>query len=212
MELTKFGHSCVRFDDGDRAMVIDPGVFSDVAAALDGAQAVLVTHEHRDHVDADKLLAAAEADPRLRVWAPAPVAEALGALGEQVVAVGAGESFEAAGFAVRTFGGQHALIHPLIPIVANVGYLVEDAAYHPGDSLVVPPVDVSTLLLPSMAPWARVGDLIDFAIAVRAPKAYPIHDALVQADLYGGILQGSLVPLLARYDVEFANWAGAVSA
>jgi L-ascorbate metabolism protein UlaG (beta-lactamase superfamily) len=212
MQLTKFGHSCVRIDEGDRSLVIDPGVFSDVAAALDGAQAVLITHEHRDHLDPDTLIAAAKADPRLQVWAPAPVAEALGALGDQVVAVGVGESFEAAGFAVRTFGGQHSLIHPLIPIVANVGYLVDEAVFHPGDSLVVPPVAVGTLLLPSMAPWARIADLIDFAIAVRAPSAYPIHDALVKDDLYGGILQGTLVPLLARYDVEFGTWDGSVDA
>jgi L-ascorbate metabolism protein UlaG (beta-lactamase superfamily) len=208
MQLTKYGHSCVRLDDGDRSLVIDPGAFSDTAAALDGAQAVLVTHEHRDHLDPDRLRAAAQADPRLRIWAPAPVAATLTELGEQVVAVGAGERFEAAGFAVRTFGGQHALIHPLIPIVANVGYLVDDAVYHPGDALVVPPDPVRALLLPSMAPWARVGELIDFAIAVRAPRAYPIHDALVKDDLYTAILRTNLIPLLERYDLEFTPWGG----
>ena len=30
MQLTKFTHSCVRLDDGDRRLVIDPGVFSEV--------------------------------------------------------------------------------------------------------------------------------------------------------------------------------------
>src|SRR6478672_4727642 len=117
MQVTKHGHSCVRFDDGDRALVVDPGVFSDLDAALDGAQAVLITHEHRDHLDVDRVRAAAHADPRLRVWAPASVAGTLADLGEQVTAVGAGESFDVVGFDVQTFGGQHALIHPLIPIV-----------------------------------------------------------------------------------------------
>ena len=206
MQLTKHGHSCVRFDDGDRTLVVDPGSFSDVDAALDGAQGVLITHEHRDHLDPDRLRAAARADPQLRVWAPASVAEALADLGEQVTAVGAGESFEAAGFAVRTFGGQHALIHPLIPIVANVGYLVNEAVYHPGDSLIVPSVAVETLLLPSMAPWARISDLIDFAVAVRAPKAFPIHDFLVKPDVYTGLLQTGLIPILERYEVAFQQW------
>jgi L-ascorbate metabolism protein UlaG (beta-lactamase superfamily) len=206
MELTKHGHSCVRFDDGDRTLVVDPGAFSDLDAALDGAHAVLITHEHRDHLDPDRLRAAARADPRLRVWAPASVADTLADLGEQVTAVGAGESFEAAGFAVQTFGGQHALIHPLIPIVANVGYLLNDAVYHPGDSLIVPPVPVETLLLPSMAPWARISDLIDFAIAVRAPQAFPIHDFLVKPDIYPALLRTNLIPLLERYEVAFREW------
>lgn len=211
MQLTKHRHSCIRIDDGDRTLVLDPGVFSDLDAALDGADAVLITHEHRDHIDADRVRAAAAADPRLRIWAPQAVAAQLADLGEQVVAVGPGESFEAAGFAVRTFGGQHALIHPLIPIVANVGYLIDDAVYHPGDSLAVPSESVETLLLPSMAPWARVSDLIDFAIAVRAPRAYPIHDFLVKEDVYTAILGTSLIPILDRYDVEFSSWDGPIS-
>ena len=123
MQLTKFTHSCVRFDDADRSLVIDPGVFSEVDEALDGAGAVLITHEHPDHIDTEKVLAAARKDPRLRIWAPAGVAASLGELGEQVVAVGAGEQFDAAGFGVRTFGGQHAVIHPSIPVTVVLASL-----------------------------------------------------------------------------------------
>ncbi len=211
MQLTKHKHSCVRIDDGDRALVIDPGAFSDVDAALDGADAVLITHEHADHIALDPVRAALTADPRLRLWAPASVAAVLADLGEQVVTVGAGESFDAAGFAVQTFGGQHALIHPLIPIVANVGYLVESAVYHPGDSFVVPPVPVSTLLLPANAPWSKMAEIIDFTIAMRAPRAYPIHDALVN-DAYGAILQRNLVPIASGSASSSASWDGSVPA
>lgn len=211
MQLTKHGHSCVRVDDGDRTLVLDPGAFSDLDAALDGADAVLITHEHRDHVDVDRIRAAATSDPRLRIWAPRPVADQLADLGEQVVPIGAGESFDAAGFAVRTFGGQHALIHPLIPIVANVGYLIDDAVFHPGDSFTVPPAAVQTLLLPAVAPWSKVAEVIDYTIAVRAPRAYPIHDAIV-ADVYHGLLQGNLVPIAERFGIEYRKWDGPVSA
>jgi L-ascorbate metabolism protein UlaG (beta-lactamase superfamily) len=212
-ELRKFGHSCVRFDDGDRALVIDPGSrgFADATAALDGANAVLITHQHADHLDVELVRAAAQADPRLRIWAPAPVVELLGDLGEQVVAVGPDGSFDAAGFRVRTYGGQHALIHPLVPIVANLGYLVDGTVYHPGDSLVVPSDPVRVLLLPAMAPWARLAELTDFAVAVRAPRALPIHDGMVKPELYGGILQMTLAPIAARYEVEFTNWDGPVT-
>ena len=211
MELTKHRHSCVRFDDGDRTLVIDPGAFSDLDAALDGADAVLVTHEHLDHVDSDRLRTAASADPRLRVWAPHPVAEQLADLGDQVVGVGPGQSFDAAGFQVRTFGGQHALIHPLIPIVANVAYLINDAVLHPGDSFTVPPARVQTLLLPAVAPWSKVAEVIDYTIAVRAPRAYPIHDAIV-ADVYHGVLKGNLAPIAERFGVDYLSWDGPVAA
>jgi hypothetical protein len=132
-------------------------------------------------------------------------------LGQQVVAVGPDETFEAAGFSVRTFGGQHALIHPLIPIVANVGYVVEDTVAHPGDSLIVPPVPVQTLLLPVVAPWSKVAEVIDYLVAVRADRAYPIHDAIV-GDLYHGLLQMTLVPIARRFGLDYRNWDGPITA
>jgi L-ascorbate metabolism protein UlaG (beta-lactamase superfamily) len=210
MQLTKHGHSCVRIDDADRTLVLDPGAFSDLDPALDGADAVLITHEHMDHVDADRVRAAARADSRLRIWAPSPVASALADLGEQVVAVGSGESFEAAGFSLQTFGGQHALIHPLIPIVANVGYLVDGAVYHPGDSFVVPPVPVDTLLFPAVAPWSKIAEVIDFVIAVRAPFAHPIHDAIVN-DIYRTLMRNNVVPIAERFGVQLGAFTEPVT-
>jgi L-ascorbate metabolism protein UlaG (beta-lactamase superfamily) len=210
MQLTKHGHSCVRFDEGDRTLVVDPGAYSDAAAALDGADAVLVTHEHADHLDADRVRAALSGDPRLRLWAPAPVATSLADFGEQVVAVGAGETFDAAGFAVQTFGGQHAVIHPTIPVIPNVGYLVDGAVYHPGDSLIVPPVPVDTLLVPISAPWSRVAEAVDFAVSVRAPHAYPIHDGIV-TDGWRGLVRTILGGIGEGFAVDYRPFDGPVT-
>jgi L-ascorbate metabolism protein UlaG (beta-lactamase superfamily) len=188
VQLTKYSHSCVRIDDGDRALVLDPGMFSEVNAALDGAAAVLITHEHPDHIDLEELRAAGRRNSELRIWAPRPVADAL-QLGDQVTVAEPGQAFEAAGFAVRTFGGQHALIHPTIPVVPNVGYLLEDAVYHPGDALFVPPVPVQMLLAPIHAPWSKTAEVIDFVVAVRAPLVIGIHDALL-TDAGRSIVEG----------------------
>jgi L-ascorbate metabolism protein UlaG (beta-lactamase superfamily) len=182
MLLTKFTHSCVRITDDGRAVVIDPGVFSEVETALDEVSAVLITHEHADHVDADRLAAAAAANDELRIWAPKSVADQLAAkseLADRLTGVGPGEEFTAGGFPVRTFGGQHALIHSSIPVVSNVCYLVEGTVYHPGDSYIVPPLAVELALIPINAPWAKIAETIDFAVAVRAPRAVGIHDALL---------------------------------
>lgn len=203
MQLTKFTHSCVRFDDGDRSLVLDPGVFSEVETALDGADAVLITHEHPDHIDADRLRAAARGDSRLRIWAPAGVAASLGDLGEQVVAVGPGESFEAAGFSVQAYGGQHALIHPAVPMVANVGFLI-GGVYHPGDSLIVPPVPVETLLAPIHAPWSKLAEVIDFVVAVRAPRVHQIHDALLN-DNGLGVVEAHVARIGAEYGSAYRH-------
>ena len=206
MQLTKFTHACVRLDDGDRSLVIDPGVFSELDEALDGVRGVLITHEHADHIHFDRLASALTADPRLQVWAPLAVVEALDEFGEQVVAVDPGETFDAAGFEVRTFGGQHAVIHPSIPVIANVGFLVEGAVYHPGDSFSVPSVPVQTLLLPTHAPWNKVEEVIDFAIAVRAPQTFQIHDSLI-TDIAANMIEGHVARLSAPFGVTFRHLA-----
>lgn len=196
MKLTKFTHSCVRIeDDNDRRLVIDPGMFSEVEQALAGVDAVLITHQHPDHVDADRLAAAARANADLRIWAPADVADQLRsieAFDGRVTTVGPGQALTAGGLPVRTYGGQHALIHSSVPVVSNICYLIGEAVYHPGDSYVVPTAEVQTLLVPLNAPWAKLSETLDFMISVRAPRAIGIHDALlgdVGKSGYGGHLQ-----------------------
>lgn len=202
MHLTKFGHSCIRLNEGERTLVLDPGVFSTAADALQGTDAVLITHEHPDHVDVDALTAAAAGNAELRIWAPASVAEKLAPLSDIVTTVRPGEEFEAAGFEVRTFGGQHALIHKDVPVVANVGYLIDGAVYHPGDSFTVPTVPVDTVLVPIHAPWSRVGEVLDFMIAVRARRGFQIHDALLN-DNGLGVVYAHVHRVAGEYDLEF---------
>jgi len=182
MRLTKFAHSCVRLDDDSRALVVDPGIFLDpgqIADAFRGAHAVLVTHEHADHVNVEALRSAATADPELHIWAPASVATQFADLGDRAHTVRENESFDADGFAIQTFGGQHALIHPTIPIIPNVAFLINGRIYHPGDSLIVPTTAVETLLVPIHAPWSKIAEVVDFVVSVRASNAYQIHDGLL---------------------------------
>jgi len=201
--LTKFTHSCVRLDDGDHSLVIDPGIFSELSAALDGADEVLITHEHPDHVDVDRVRIAVSADPRLRIWAPPKLAAALD-VGDQVVAVTPGERFEAAGFDVEVFGGQHGLLHPTVPVVQNNCYLINETVYHPGDSVIVPTKPVRLLLLPIHAPWSSTADAMDFVVSVRPPKAIQIHDALLNR--YGlSFVEAHVARISGEHGIEYTH-------
>jgi L-ascorbate metabolism protein UlaG (beta-lactamase superfamily) len=193
VRITKYTHSCVRLT-GDGVLVVDPGEWSE-RSALDGADAVLITHEHPDHLDLAALTEAVERNPGLRVYAHEQVLPKLAAIGDVATAVGPGESFTAAGFTVRAFGGQHALIHPDIPRIANLAYLIADDGtnvYHPGDSFTVPEdTTVDTLFVPLNAPWMKVMESIDFVRAVQPARAYALHDGLLNptgTELYGGLL------------------------
>jgi L-ascorbate metabolism protein UlaG (beta-lactamase superfamily) len=190
MELIKHGHACVVLCEDERRLVIDPGVLTE-SSALDGASAVLVTHEHPDHFAPDLLRAALDADPALEVWTNGSVAGRLEGLVGRLHVVGDGDAETIAGFDVHVHGELHAEIHPEIPRIANIGFLVDGGVFHPGDALTVPDEPVSTLLLPLHAPWSRTADLIDYVRAVHADQAYAVHDGLLN-DAGLGIVGGLL--------------------
>ncbi|MEV5957497.1 MBL fold metallo-hydrolase [Streptomyces sp. NPDC051987] len=180
MRLTRCGHACVRLEQDGIVIVIDPGSYSE-PHALDGAHAVLVTHEHADHFAEPLLRAVAEADPALRIWADRSVADQLTGLGGgRVTVVGDGDAFDIEGVGVEVHGELHAVVHPDLPRVTNVGFLVGDTdtatVFHPGDAFTVPARPVDTLLLPVHGPWSKTGEVIDHAREIKARSALSIHD------------------------------------
>lgn len=175
VKLTKLGHACVRVEKDGRAIVIDPGVYSPEPAALDGVVAVLASHEHTDHFDADRLRRAQADNPDLRIYSHPDTVAAYPDL--RIEPVRQGDRFTVAGFDVRVHGDRHALVHPDIPRGGNVGFLLDGEVFHPGDAWTVPDEPVPTLLTPCDGPWIRAADMVDYLGAVKPARAYSIHDA-----------------------------------
>lgn len=209
MRITKFGHACVRVEHAGRTVVFDPGVFTDVSA-LDGADAILITHEHADHYLLDHLRASEAAiftidavAARIRTDAPE--------LAERVTVVAPGESFDP-GIAARSVGELHAVIHPEYPRVFNSGYVLtlpgDDGSstkiYHPGDALTAPGEDVDILFVPVSAPWMRAAEAIDFAREVRAPRNLAIHERVYSEEGLG-IIDGHLHRFLSKAGQEYVR-------
>jgi L-ascorbate metabolism protein UlaG (beta-lactamase superfamily) len=180
LKVTKFSHACVRVEHEGSVLVVDPGVWSESDRALYGVDAVLLTHEHVDHVDADRLAEALAKRPQATVYAHPAVLDKYAAQWQGLaVAVQSGESFHAAGLPVRAFGGWHAVIHPEVPRVPNLGFLINESLYHPGDSFDLPDeAEVETLFVPVSGPWLKVAESIDFVRAVRPRRVYALHDCL----------------------------------
>lgn len=172
MILTKYPHACFRLEKDGQVLVVDPGGFSDPATALAGADAVLVTHEHPDHLDTEAVQATG-----LPVWAhPEVLAKLDGVDGHPLQP---GDTAEVAGFEVRVFGGRHAHIHEDVPDLPNNAYLIDGRVYYPGDSFDAPGVPVEVLLVPVGGPWMKVAEAIDLVREVAPTRAHPTHDAVL---------------------------------
>lgn len=175
MRVTKWEHAALRVDVEGKTLIIDPGSFTLPLDDLSDVAAIVLTHEHPDHWTPEHLDRIRDAaGDGIRVYGPQGVAAAADGYGVTVVAPG--DTVEEGPFTLRFFGGTHALIHETIPLVDNVGVLVNDALYYPGDSYAVPGVAVSLLAAPLGAPWLRIGDAMDFVLAVAPRRAFGTHD------------------------------------
>jgi L-ascorbate metabolism protein UlaG (beta-lactamase superfamily) len=206
MRIIKFGHACIRIEHEGIALVVDPGVFTEVGA-VDSADAVLITHEHADHYLPDHLKA---------TDAPVFTIDAVAAkiradapeVAERVTVVTPGEEFDA-GLPVRAVGEMHAVIHPEMPRFFNSGYVLtagDQKVYHPGDALTGPDEQVDLLCVPVSAPWLKASEAIDFARAVKAPRNLAIHDRIYsEAGL--GIVDGHINTFLPGAGQEYVRLA-----
>jgi hypothetical protein len=180
IELTWEIHSCVRVTRGDATLVIDPGLLS-ADHATDGADALLYTHEHLDHYNAAKLSAAAAARPGLRVYTnkslAAQIKQSGVAPGARIHAVGDGDHFEVGGIPVSVHGEWHALIHKDIPRVRNVGFIVGDGFFHPGDALTDPGTHVKLLACPLLGLYTKDGTTVDWIRQLVPAQVAPVHDS-----------------------------------
>jgi len=196
MELTHFGHSCLLAEFGVARLLFDPGTFSHGFEGITGLSAILITHQHPDHADPQRLPALVEANPAAALYADPQTAAQLGGAWR---AVHVGDELTVDGLSVRGVGGRHAVIHPEIPVIDNISYLIGDDEHHarlmhPGDALFVPGEPIEVLATPAAAPWMKIAEAVDYLRAVAPRHAVPIHQGIIAPEARG-IFYGRLAEM-----------------
>lgn len=195
MKLTKYEHACFTVEKDGTLLVVDPGGWTTDLPKLDNVTAIVVTHEHPDHYDVDALNALIARNPNSVVYAHKDIISQLSdVLPSQAVA--AGETVKTGVFMIEFFGGKHATIHPDLELVANLGVMINDAIYYPGDSFTEPGKAVDVLALPVVAPWMRLSEALDFVKSVKPRHVFPTHDAIASDN--GKALFDRMVPIFAE--------------
>ena len=191
MQLTKFGHSCVLIDDGQSKILFDPGMWTDQLPTDIKVDAVVVTHVHQDHLGLERYGEVFKSAPRIITNPEVKVELDKHQINCEVAQEGI--QIQVNTMILDPFGAQHAILHPeLLPVFHNIGYLVNEKIFHPGDRLTLPSKPVETLLLPLSAPWSKVSETMDYMIKLKPKTAMAIHDAFLNdkgISLYGHFME-----------------------
>lgn len=205
MELTKYEHACFVVEKDGKSIVVDPGELTTDFTMPGDVVAVIVTHEHRDHLDTDRLSAIAEAFPKVVIIGPPDVTAKL--KGFETRSVHGGDNFTIDGIELEFYGDKHAAIHPSWPLAQNVGVMIDERVYYPGDSFTIPEKSVDTLALPIGAPWLKVSEVVDFMVAISPRFAFPTHDAVLSADGQG-FVDGTVAKFAEAADIDYRRIDG----
>ena len=182
MQVSHLGHATLLVESDSARILVDPGALSDDWHGQSGLALVVVTHQHADHVDVDRLPHLLAANPEARLMGDAATMAMLADHDITGSALVTDERVRVGDLTVTGHATSHATIHRRIPQISNLGVVIEQDAgariLHPGDALEVTPA-VDVVALPTSAPWASIAMLADWVNAVGAPNMVPIHDGLL---------------------------------
>lgn len=200
MQLTKYEHACFTVEKNGALLVVDPGEYSTDFIAPTGVVAVVITHQHADHFDSEHLTEIFDKNDDVLILGPADVIDHVEIENKKAVEVG--EKVSVGPFDLEFFGGIHALIHASMPRVQNLGVMINDLLYYPGDSFDTPGCSVDTLAIPAAAPWMKIGEAMDFLLAVKPRLAFPTHDA-IYSDIGKELADRLLGSVATANDIEY---------
>ena len=183
MKITKYEHAFLSIELERKSVLIDPGSYSPTLPEISYVVAICLTHVHDDHSYIEHIQKLLRKNPEALVFGPPEVAEKLANI--PVQRVYHGDHYEVQGFELDFYGYLHQEIHSSIPVIENVGVMVNQTLFYPGDSYTIPDSNVAVLACPASAPWLKISDVMDFLSAVGASKVFPTHNALLSEQGHG---------------------------
>ncbi len=178
MKLTKYAHACLVLEHQGKKIIIDPGEFSPDFGDANNVVAIVVTHVHPDHFDPTKLASILAKNPDAKLFTTHEVQAQFDR--PNVETPQTGDKTAVGPFTLEFFGEKHAVIHDMKPAAQNIGVMINDVFYYPGDILLSPERPVKVLACPSIAPWQKMSETIDFLGQVKPTEFFfPTHNALL---------------------------------
>lgn len=184
MKITKYLHSCLLVENEDKTILIDPGIFTAMAKALDvnsinRLDYLLFTHEHPDHMHLPLVHELVANFPDVKIITNPSIVEILKK--ENIKATAEGDE------TVQLDVVMHEQLWDKEP-PQNAIYTVFGRLTHPGDAMSFTK-SAEILALPVTAPWGSTSQAVNKALEVGPKTIIPIHDFMWKDDFRKNLYQ-----------------------
>lgn len=206
MKITKYAHCCLLLEFNGAKILTDLGSWNSEIPEVSDLNAILITHEHADHFDIEKLKTLLSKNPQAKLITHAAVGAKLQEAGIEYTSIESGERIEVGGVSIESCGTDHAIIYGSTSPCRNTGYLIADTFYIPGDALHdTPSKQIEILALPTGGPWMKVSEAIDYAKQLKPKVVIPIHDAMYTEEVRSSSIPRWIGAPIEEARIKFVN-------
>lgn len=204
MNITKFGHCCLLIEVKGVRILTDPGNYN-TTPEVERVDAILITHEHQDHLHMESLREVLAHNPQVRVISHASVGKILDEAGIEYTLIADGEAVDVRGVSIESSGSEHACIHHDLPKVQNTGFFIDETLFYPGDSFHNPKKDIALLALPVAGPWMKLEEAIEYAKLIKPKVVFPVHDGMLRQGIQLGPTRRIPTLLLEPLGIKYVD-------
>ncbi|HWH07419.1 MAG TPA: MBL fold metallo-hydrolase [Candidatus Paceibacterota bacterium] len=206
MKITKYAHSCLLLEIDNVKILTDLGSWNPDVPEVSDLNAILITHEHADHFDVEKLKSLVAKNPEAKLITHAAVGAKLQEAGMEYTPIESGERIDVSGVSIESCGTDHAVIYGTTSPCRNTGYLIADTFYIPGDALHdTPSKQIEILALPTGGPWMKVAEAIGYAKSLKPKVVIPIHDAMYTEEVRATSIPRWIGAPIEEAGIKFVN-------
>jgi len=180
MHIIKLGHCCLLIEINNVRILTDPGAWTTAQNTLQDLDAILITHEHADHLHVESVQAILKNNPNATLFTNHGVGAILKKDSIPYRLLEDGQKDTIKNMQIEGHGQKHADIYPSFPSVINTSYLIDSRFFYPGDALYNPERPVEILALPVAGPWLKLSEAIDYAKALQPKLCFPVHDGMLR--------------------------------
>lgn len=180
MKIKKLGHCCLIIEEQGRRIMIDPGKYSTLQNDEKNIDFILITHQHSDHVHVESLKTVLSNNPNVKIITNVSVGGILEKEGIACTPIQDGQNIELDNkLSIKGVGKLHKQVHPNIPQVEDVGFMLNDKFFYPGDALHTPNERAEIVAFPVAGSWIKVGEVIDWLKELKPKTVIPVHDGIL---------------------------------